>query len=183
MVSAQNEKYIALLRGINVGGHKKVPMAELRSLYESLKFNHVTTLLNSGNVVFEARKTSEATLIKKIEEAFQKNFGFGSNIVLRTMSDIKQLIAMAPFKSIKVDKNVRLYVTFLGSTQKSSLKLPYTSPEKDFRILKKTDREVFSVLTVKTAKSVNAMAFIEEEFGRDVTTRNWNTIQKIAALD
>ncbi len=176
------KKYIAFFRGINVGGHKKVPMAELKRLFEELSFENIKTLLNSGNVLFEANETKEESLIKKIEGAFETKFGFDSRIMIRTFAEIENIISLDPFKKIKVEKHTRLYVTFLPAKSISKLKLPYASPEEDFQILSKSNREVFSVLTLKSSQSVKAMAFIEKEFGKDVTTRNWNTIIKLSEM-
>jgi uncharacterized protein (DUF1697 family) len=173
-------RYALFLRGINVGGAKKVPMAELRAMFESLGFENVKTLQNAGNAVFET-KTSRAGLIPLIEKTFTATFGFESQIKLRTFAQIEQMIALDPFKTIKTGKDVRLYVTFLRGKSKSRLPLPHTS-ETGIQILRKTDSEVFTALNLKTAHTLEAMAMIEKEFGKDVTTRNWNTILKIAAL-
>lgn len=175
-------KYIVLLRGINVGGHKKVPMAELKKMFAGMGFENVQTLLNSGNVVFDGKKEKELVLIQKIGKQLESTFGFTVNVMLRSAEEIQQLLALAPFKNTEVDKNTRLYVTFLTEKPSSVLELPYSSPENDFSILQKTDREIFSVLNIKTARSVDAMAFLEKEFGKNVTTRNWNTLVKIAGL-
>lgn len=175
-------RYITLLRGINVGGHKKVPMAELRELFGSWSFENAKTLLNSGNIAFDTKETGEEKLVREIETRFTKAFGFASKVMLRKIPDIKGLITLDPFKKITVDNDTRLYVTFLRKAAESRLKLPYTSEQNDFQIIGKTEREVFSVLTLKTARSVDAMAFLEKEFGKDITTRNWNTVLKIADL-
>ncbi len=175
-------RYVAFHRGINIGGHKKVPMAELRELYESLEFENVKTILNSGNVVFGAVKKTELSIVKEIEDAFQKKFGFESRTMIRAMTNLKKLVDTDPFRSVSVDKDVRLYVTFLREKQRSHLKLPYRAPGSDLLILQITDREVCSALTLKTSRSVDAMAFLEKEFGKDVTTRSWNTILKIVSF-
>lgn len=175
-------KYAAFLRGINVGGRKKVPMAELKKLYESLGFENIKTILNSGNVVFEAPNKSEKTLVREIESAFQERFGFESKTMIRTMSAIQELVDMVPFKNVKIDKDIRLYVTFLREEPKSRLKLPCSPAKDSLLILKITDREVCSMLTIETSRSVDAMAFLEKEFGKNITTRNWNTIKKITEL-
>ena len=159
-----------------------MPMAELRSLYESLGFENVKTLLNSGNIVFDTKPVDERDLTDKIEKEFSRNFGFESKIMLRTMPEIETLVDLQPFQNINVDKDVRLYVTFLRETPDSSLKIPYTSAEKDFHILTKTSREIFWAINIKTSQTVKKMAYIEREFGSDVTTRNWNTVIKIAKL-
>jgi uncharacterized protein (DUF1697 family) len=176
-------KFVALLRGINVGGHKKVKMEDLRRLFESFGFKNVKTYIASGNVLFETEETDIPNLRKKIEKKLMQAFGFKVAVILRTIPEIKELIILNPFKNIKVDENVRLYVTFLAEKPKSGLKLPYESPGKDFRILQKTNGEIFSVLYVlPTARTVDLMTLIEKEFGKVSTTRNWNTVQKIAAI-
>lgn len=182
ITSVTKERYVALLRGINIGSHKKVAMSELKKMLASLKYEQVATLLNSGNAIFETEKTDEKDLEKKIENAFQKKFGFESKIMIRRLSDIKALIDLKPFRNVQLNEDVRLYVTFLREKSANPLKLPYVSP-KEFEILSKTDRELFSVLTVKSAQTVDAMAFLEQQYGKDITTRNWNTIEKLAALE
>lgn len=175
--------YVAFLRGINVGGNKKVPMAVLKKMLEKMGFKNVKTLLASGNAVFDAPDTDAAALGKKIEAQFQKTFGFTSSIILRTAAEIASLIKSDPFKGIAVTSAHRLYVTFLGGPHKSTLKIPYKDPTFDYRILKVTKTELISVLVVGEDRgTVDAMAIVEKEFGKNVTTRNWNTLVKIAAL-
>ncbi|HET8838488.1 MAG TPA: DUF1697 domain-containing protein [Flavobacteriaceae bacterium] len=176
------KKQVLFLRGINVGGHKKVPMAELKKMLAKMGFENIQTILNSGNVVFDSKEKAEAVLIEKIADAIQNTFGFSVNVMLRSAEEIKKLIDMEPFKKEEIDKSTRLYITFLNKKNTSELELPYASAENDFRILHKTEREVFSVLNIETTKSVDAMAFLEKEFGKDVTTRNWNTILKLGKL-
>lgn len=175
--------YTAFLRGINVGGHKKIKMADLRQMLSSLGFNNVKTLLASGNAVFEAEEPDTTVLTNAIEEKIGQTFGFEVNVMLRTIPEIEEIIRLQPFKDIEVDKNIRLYVSFFGKKLTSTLELPWESPDKDFRILQKTATEVFSVLRLSSnTRSVDSMAFIEKEFGKNGTTRNWNTVNKIAAL-
>lgn len=176
----KNAKYVLLLRGINVGGHKKVPMADLKKTLADLGFENTQTLLNSGNVVFETKQPNEKELVEKISGQLKKTFGFEIPTLVRDFEEIKTLIDLDPFRKVNVDKNTRLYVSFLPEKIESNLKLPYVSEKKDFRILLKTDREIFSVLQLESFKSVDAMAFLEKEYGKNMTTRNWNTIKKIA---
>lgn len=174
------KKYVIFLRGINVGGKKKVPMTELKKTLANLGFENIQTLLNSGNVVFETKQTTEKELVEKISGQLKKTFGFEIATIVRSFEEIKSMVELDPFREIEVNKNTRLYVSFLPEKTKSVLSLPYVSDEKDFRILRRTDREVFSFLQLETLKSVDAMAFLEKEYGKNITTRNWNTIQKIA---
>lgn len=175
-------RFVALLRGINVGGNKKVSMEKLREMLTELGFTNVKTLLNSGNVVFDSLEIKEEVLIQKIEELFIKTFGFSSKIMIRTLAEIEALIKLDPFKKISVTPDVRLYITFFTNPLTSSLKLPYESEKKDFQILDKTKREVISVLTVDAARTTDTMNFIEKEFGKESTTRNWNTVIKISRI-
>lgn len=173
--------YIALLRGINVGGNKKVSMADLQKMFEGMGYKNIHTLLNSGNVIFDAPTTLNAKLTAMLEREFEKTFGFTSSFIIRSMTEIQALIALDPFKKMKETKDTRFYVTFLSTKANSSLKIPYTSPEKDFSILTVTAGEVWSVLDLSKGKgTVDAMGILEKEFGKSITTRNWNTVQKLA---
>ncbi|HSW48127.1 MAG TPA: DUF1697 domain-containing protein [Candidatus Saccharimonadales bacterium] len=182
-------KYVAFLRGINVGGNKKVPMSDLKTAFESLGFSNVRTLLNSGNAVFDAEKADK----EKIEKKLEKLFGFQISVILRTMDNIKKLVDSKPFDRIKITPLTRLYVTFLkdpppprlrrAGKSESKLKTPYESPDKSFKILKVTEGEVISLVTLSPKfNTTEAMKVLEKEFGNKVTTRNWNTIVKLVNL-
>ena len=173
-------RYVAFPRGINVGGRNIVKMDELRKVFESLGGKNVKTLLASGNVLFECAEKDSLTLRKLIEEKMKQRFGLVVNVIIRTMDEIQELIDSNPFARVKVTPDTRLYVTFLSEESKSGLKIPYESPERDFKILRVTSTEVCSVLTLSPARrSVDVMSILEKEFGRNVTTRNWNTVQKL----
>jgi uncharacterized protein (DUF1697 family) len=181
--------YVAFLHGINVGSHK-VPMRDLKKSFESLGLTDVKTLLNSGNVVFSSRDTDILRLTKIIEETLSNTFGFEIPIIIRLQTKIRALVRENPFKNIPVTPETRLYVTFLSEKKANNLKIPYKSQEKDFRILQVSQSEICSVviLTQKTG-TLDLMNFLEKKFGsprgevgKYVTTRNWNTIKKLADL-
>jgi uncharacterized protein (DUF1697 family) len=173
--------YVALLRGINVGGNKPVKMDALRKAFASLGHGDVRTLLASGNVLFHAPKTNEGLLTQSIKKMLAAKFG-NSGVILRTREDLQKITRINPFREIRVTPEVRLYVTFLSFKPATKLKTPHQSPARDFQILKVSGREVFSILTLTDrTQSTDLMMFIEKEFGREVTTRNWNTVLKIAS--
>ncbi len=175
-------KYVAFLRGINVGGNKMVKMEDLRKTLQSLKFKNVATLLASGNAIFETQETDPIELTGIIEKKLEKTFGHEIEVILRSMDQIDSLIASAPFKNIPITKDTRLYITFLKSKPEQSMKLPYVSPQKNFTILAIKDNALISVLTIIPGnRTVDAMEIIGKTFGKHVTTRNWNTVLKIAA--
>ena len=172
--------YAAFLRGINVGGHKPMPMEKLKKAFESLQFKNVQTLLASGNVMFKAPSTSTAVLEKKIEDSLKKTFGHEIGVLVRTIEELQRLSESQPFKGIMVTRQTRLYVTFLSEKSKSSLKIPYASPDKSIRILRASVCEVCSILVLSLkSRTVDLMNILEKEFGHTVTTRNWNTIIRV----
>ena len=175
--------YIALLRGINVGGNKKVPMADLKKAFEALNFTNVKTLLNSGNVFFSSNETNVSKVTSSISNQLESKFGWTIPVIVRPQEEIKQLVDKNPFKDITITPETRLYVTFALDLSKSNLLIPYESEEKDFRILLVSNHEICSTLILSPQRgTVDLMSFIEKHFGKDVTTRNWNTIIKLAAL-
>lgn len=109
---SKNNKYIFLLRGINVGGHHKVPMAELRKEITKLGFENVITLLNSGNVIFDSFLSQDEELEKVITSHLEKIFGFPIPVLLRKSEVILDLIKNNPFAQIAVTKDIRLYISF-----------------------------------------------------------------------
>jgi uncharacterized protein (DUF1697 family) len=172
--------YVALLRGINVGGHKPVKMEALKRSFESAGLEKVKTVLASGNVLFESAETDEDVLAGRIGAQLKKDLGHEVGVLVRSMEEIQKLVEREPFKKIKVTPETRLYVTFLTQKTKSKLKIPYETREKDFRILSASEREVCSVLVLSPERqTTELMNIVEKEFGKQVTTRNWNTVVKI----
>ena len=173
-------RYAAFLRGINVGGHKKIKMEDLRTVFDDTGFENVRTLLASGNVIFSAPAAGESALAKRVEEMLKTAFGYEIGVIIRKITGLQRLAEVKPFAGIKVTPQTRLYVTFLPEKSKSSLKIPYTSPDKSFKIIRATGGEVCSVLTLSPgSRTVDLMSILEKEFGRKITTRNWNTVEKI----
>jgi uncharacterized protein (DUF1697 family) len=170
------EKYVAFLRGINVGGHHKVPMAELRAELEKLNFKNIVTLLNSGNIIFES---NDINLENKISEQLEKSFGFPIPTIVRKSEMISELLNNNPFKNVKITKDIRLYVSFLQKNNATKLKLPWKSSDNSYIIIEKREQSIFSVLNLSVSKTPKAMEALEKYYGKDITTRNWNTIERV----
>lgn len=176
-------KYVAFLRGINVGGNVVIMKEGLQKAFELQGLQNVKILLNSGNVIFETSEVDVVALSLKIREVLKKTFCFEIEVMLRTGSQIRSLISSDPFKNITVTPNTRLYITFLSGEPISSLKIPYVSPEGDFQILHAEDGAIFSVLMLSPKRGTfDLMKIMEKEFGKKATTRNWNTVMKIAKM-
>src|SRR5260370_38031029 len=106
--------YISMLRGIIVGGHKRIKMDQLRRSFEALGFERVKTYIQSGNVVFKTGKTSPAALSKKIEERIVKDFGFSASVISRTAEEMRKMIAENPFLKQRGIDPAKLHVMFLS---------------------------------------------------------------------
>jgi uncharacterized protein (DUF1697 family) len=173
-------RLVAFLRGINVGGHKLIKMEELSKAFNSMGFKNVKTLLASGNVLFDTQGPKSTGLAEKIEHGLEKLLGHKIGVLLRTLPELKALADSRPFNNIKISSQTRLYITFLSEKPKTAIKAPYESPAKQFKILRISQNEVLSVLELSPdSKSTDLMGFLDKEFGRAVTTRNWNTIEKL----
>src|SRR6266498_3170388 len=173
-------KYATFLRGINVGGNVLIKMDALKKSFAALGFKNVKTILASGNVLFESDESDENVLTAKIAEKLKSLMKRDVGVQVRSIEEIQKLADRNPFKKIKVTPETRLYITFLPEKPKSKLKIPYTSPEKDFRILEVTNREICSVVDLNLGRgTIEAMSILEKEFGKNITTRNWNTVAKI----
>lgn len=173
-------KHIALLRGINVSGHHKVPMAELKAMMIEWGFHNPITLLNSGNVIFEFEDQPLDKIESDLSEKLSSHFGFSIPVILRTAIQLAQLLASEPFKNITVTKDIRLYISFIRPSQNSSISLPWSTEKGEFQILDVKDNSIISVLDLSVTKTTKGMETLEKLFGKDITTRNWNTVLKIA---
>lgn len=171
-----NKEYVAFLRGINVGGHHKVPMKDLRAELSKINLKNIITLLNSGNVLFES---NENNLENRISEHLKKAFGFPIPTLIRKYEEIIEMLNTDPFKEVMITRDIRLYVSFLKKEVENELTLPWKSTDASFQIIGKTDKSIFSVLDLSISKTPKAMDALEKFYGKEITTRNWNTIELI----
>lgn len=188
MDAGEPVRYVAFLRGINVGGHKPVKMADLRATFVAMGFQNVKTVLASGNVLFETLRgagllDNALDLAAHIEQRLRQVFGYPIAVALRTVADLQRLMVSDPFKGVAMTPDTRLYVTFLSDPAKSRPDFTFDAPEGDLRIVRVAPGEVCSVLTLSAARgTTDLMALLEKEFGGGVTTRNWNTVGKVLEI-
>ena len=173
------EKYTAFLKGINVGGHHKVPMLELRKEMEKLKFENVVTLLNTGNVIFDAVADDAENLESALSKHLEKTFGFHIPVILRRAEIINEFVTNNPFESVLITADIRLYVSFLHRDIEADLTLPWLSDDKSFKVICKKNKTIFSILDLSLSQTPKAMGVLEKYYGKNITTRNWNTIKRI----
>ena len=153
-------------------------MPELKRAFEAAGFTHVKTVLSSGNVVFDARKTSEAALERKAEAAMQQALGRTFYTLMRPVSALEALLATDPYADAKLAPQSKRVVSFLRDAPQVMPKLPVVL--EDAQIVRVLGREVFSVYVPGDTGPV-FMKLIEKTFGSDITTRTWESVRKCAA--
>ena len=168
------KRYAAFLRGVSPMNAK---MPELKRAFENAGFDDVRTVLSSGNVVFSARAASDSALQRKAEAAMEEHLGRSFVTIIRSIDELQTLLAVDPFAKYRLPPASKRIVTFLREVP---TKAPPRLPDQDgARILHVTGREVFTTY-VRTPKGPVFMTLIEKTFGRDITTRTWETVKKVA---
>jgi len=180
MAKSENKIYVAFLRGINIGGNNVIKMDVLRKALESSGFENVKTVLASGNVIFEAPPTGADKLAVKIAACLKDILHKEIGVAVRSMDDISKLADADPFKGIVPSTHSRFYVTFLSKKPKRKPAKSGNTAGDGFEIVHATSAEICIHLDLSGGtQSTDLMKYLDREFGRDVTTRNWNTIAKI----
>jgi len=167
-------RYAAFLRGVMPMNCK---MPELRKAFEKAGFEEVRTVLGSGNVVFDARAASGTALERRAEKGMEEHLGRSFLTIIRSVEELRDLLAADPFASHRVPAGAKCIVTFL---RKAPERPPPRLPEKDgARILAVRGREVFTAYE-RTPRGPVFMTLIEKTFGQEQTTRTWDTVKKVA---
>lgn len=177
-------KYIALLRGINVGRYRKIRMADLRQLFEKMGYTNVQTYIQTGNVIFYTEQENiQDELQNNIEEAILTQFGFDVPTVVLTHNEIEQIVTNNPFLLQNSElSDERLHVSFLHATPTEECKLSTSEKQTlpDKYILHNTVVYIFCTATYSQSKLGNT--FFENNLEVKATTRNWKTTKKILTL-
>ncbi|MCY4018312.1 MAG: DUF1697 domain-containing protein [Chloroflexi bacterium] len=173
---------ISFLRGINVGGHKKIKMADLRGLYTSLGLRDARTILQSGNAVFQTEETDLALVQAKIEEGIRDQFGFDVSVMLRGTADFRSIFDRHPFTVEQGSETKKMVVVFLTSCPSLADvdKLRASNPGREF--IHADGSELFVFYTDGQARSKLDNNRIERALGLGSTARNWNTCQRLLKL-
>jgi len=173
---------ICLLRGVNVSGHNKIKMEELRALCGSLKLRDVRTHLQSGNVVFRSGERDLAKLGRRIGDAVEGKFGFRPVIVLRTAEEWRDAMARNPFVGRRSIDPSKLLVNFLADSPAAGVreKLGALKTAPDELVL--DGRELYMRLPNGVAEATVPWTTVERLLGVAATGRNWNSVTKLMAM-
>jgi uncharacterized protein (DUF1697 family) len=173
--------YVALLRGINVGGHKQVSMAGLRDLLTKLGFASPQTILQSGNVVFQSQRRDSVQLERLLEQEVKKKLDLQADFIVRTAEECKAIVAGNPFrKEAQRDPGHLLVLFFKDAPETKSvdaLRATITGPER----VHEKGREAYIVYPDGVGRSRLTHTLIERKLGVRGTGRNWNTVLKLSA--
>ena len=172
---------ISLLRGVNVGGNNKIKMDELRALYESLGLRDPQTYVQSGNVVCESKEKNLAALAGKIETAIEKKFGFRPDVVLRTASEMGEVVAKNPFAQRRGLEPAKLAVTFLAEEPGAAVREAVLSLRADPEEVHMHRRELYIYFPDGMGRS-KLVPVLSRALKNTGTARNWNTVTKLLAM-
>jgi len=168
-------RYAAFLRGVNPMNLK---MPDLKRAMEAAGFLKVKTVLSSGNVVFDAPAASRAALERRTEAALRQHVGRDFPTIVRPVADLEALLAADPFRAFRLAPGAKRVVTFLRRPPKPAPELPVSRD--GAHVLGLRGAEAFSAY-VRSPRGPVFMTLIERTLGRDVTTRTWDTVRKVAA--
>lgn len=172
--------YIALFRGINIGGRHIIPMSELKIIIENLDLKDVKTYIQSGNVVFKCNEKNRDKLSAKISLAIDKKFGFEPKVMLLSIGELEEAIKLNPFKKGESDHKT-LHVMFLSEIPSNpNMQAMETIKVKgeQFRLIEK----LFYLYAPDGVGRSKLAANIEKHLGVPITGRNWRTVQEVYSI-
>jgi uncharacterized protein (DUF1697 family) len=174
--------HIAFLRAVNVGGRSVVKMTDLKAAFERAGCRNARTFIASGNVVFEAPAKLPVALKTRIARELLRLFGKEPGVCYRTLEDLDALIAANPFGAAAADKELKLYVAFTVGAPKQRPALPIVDEKEFVEITAVRAGDVLVISRRKPNGMYGFPNFCVERLGVTATSRNWNTVVKVAAF-
>jgi uncharacterized protein (DUF1697 family) len=174
-------RYVALLRSVNVAGHGRIAMGELRASFEALGYTDVTTYIQTGNVLFSTGARSEAGVAAAIEQRLDEDFGDSPAVLVRSIPDLLRIGSASPYAKTGADP-ARHHVTFLATRPSKAALDGLVLPPSGRDELVVDGKEVYVHTPDGYAQTKYTGTFLERRLGVVSTTRNWNTVTKLCAL-
>jgi len=172
-------KYVALLRGINVGGHKKVPMADLRQLLTELGLNSVKTYIQSGNVVFQSEEKETVSLEDLIRKGIQNHFGFEISVLVKTDKEVHDIFNNNPFsEEIKPSS----YFIILHTVPDNNLVTETSKIQQDNEMFQIDNSCIYTYCSIGYGNAKCTTNFFERKLKVSATARNYRTMNKLLEL-
>lgn len=173
--------FVALLRGVNVGGNNMISMKSLKASFEAMGFTNVSTYINSGNIIFQSKEADPRKLEKKIEQMLSSDYQLESKVVLRSLSEMEKLVNTLP-KNWGDDSDWRFNVIFLRhsiDSEKILEELPANSDVEE--VLYRPGTLLWSVQASEAQRSKFVKLSTRKSF-KEMTVRNLNTTKKLYDL-
>jgi uncharacterized protein (DUF1697 family) len=174
-------RFVALLRGINVGANKRIAMADLRELLTGLGFTEVRTLLQSGNAVFTTRSTKPETLARRITGAVDEQLGLDVGCLVRNSDELRTVIEDNPLGDVATNGS-KFMALFLSKEPDPKLLKAHDPRSLAPERIRIGDRVIYQWCPDGVLAAPAAGGFAEKHLGVTVTGRNWNTVTKLAAM-
>ncbi len=175
-------RYIALLRGINVGGSNIIKMADLRASFEAMGFAEVETYIQSGNVVFSSKVLDKAKLVRTIEKALSDAFGYASRVVLVSSKELEAVVAQAPPGFGKQPARYRYDVIFVKEPLTAAAALQQLTTKPGVDEAHAGEHALYFRRLVAKATQSHLTRLIRLPAYKSVTIRNWNTTTTLLAM-
>ena len=170
--------YLALLRGINVGGNTRIAMADLRRLFADLGYADVQTHIQSGNVIFGTSEVEPVRIREAIEQGIAQELGLTVTVLLRTRDDLARIVANNPFEGRDLDPT-RLVVAFLASTPDPEKAAAFTWAPGETGEFSIAGREVYLYYPNGQGRSKLNNSYLERRLGTAATARNWRVVNAL----
>jgi uncharacterized protein (DUF1697 family) len=177
---ARPKTYVALIRGINVGGHKRVAMEDLRTVFRSLGCDDVRTYVQSGNVLFRSPDTP-AHLVRAAEDRIEGTLGLDVAVLIRTKEQLARIVKGNPFLAAGADP-AKLHVMFLAARPDSKRSRDVSGTSFDGEELHVQGLEIYLHYPGGYGRSKLSNAYLEKQLAVKATTRNWKTVTTLADL-
>ena len=174
-------RYIALLRGLHLGGHQ-VKMERLRALFAELGLAQVRSYIQTGNIFFETDEADERdreALTAAIAAHLLQSLGYAVPTCLRSVPELERTLALDPFKGLAVTEDMRLTIVFAARPIPPDLELPLWSAKRDMQIVSATELDAFVIWYLINGRPPSDGKFIERALGGPVTSRFLHTTAKI----
>ena len=174
--------HISFLRGINVGGHKKIKMAELKTVYTSLGFQNVRTLLQTGNVIFDSEKADTRSLSEQIRAAIEQHFELDTEVIMRSPDQMQAILQDHPFSKAQLDEPGKISIVFLAQTPSEQAYEQLIQAHSGPETIHPHGEELYIFYENGKGRSKLTNNFIENKLKVAGTSRNWNTVNKIIGI-
>lgn len=171
---------IALLRGINVGGHQ-VQMVRLRELFAELGLKNVTSYIQTGNVFFDTKETDTHVLKDRIEKHLKEALGFEAPVFLRTVAEFEAILELNPFKGRDITPDMRCCVMLTSQRLPNDVELPLMSPKGDLEVIYMNSYEAYVIWHLINGRPPSSTTFLDKYLGKTTTSRFFHTAEKILA--